>query len=326
MNGDVSETVSSNPDDAKWAYFREDLMVHVFHALLHKVVEAYFNDTSFNHELDGRVYQLFFYTHQQFIRRANIEIATNDLPEVKPLNIEDWSKPLGPGVKAGAETIHKTLKDFMYFLGWYRWLDLGGRVDDCDVSQRNPAALQALQSSLDMFRSIADAETDENNVAKAMSSTGYHARGHVTISDECSDCTPCKGLMTASEASGRDPIFYRWHTHVEDLLQNFRDTKLAVYEQSDFLLSDGVEVVNIETVMKKRTTGTERALINILTTHMEVSDVVHHNRVTGSASISYNRLNHLPFMYKIDINNPQQSTKKVIVRIWLGYLPNNDEK
>lgn len=102
VNGKVKGTESNNPDDSKWDYFREDMMIHVFHSQLHKIVEGYM-ETSQNQifELHGRVFSLFFYTHQQFLRRANIELATNDLPEVVPLGIDSWNGPLGPGLKAG---------------------------------------------------------------------------------------------------------------------------------------------------------------------------------------------------------------------------------
>ena len=152
----------------------------------------------------------------------------------------------------------------------------------------------------------------------------------MAIATTCADCEGCTSLMVASESSARDPIFYRWHKHVEELLQDFRDKKLPAYEQTDFPLSDGVEVKDIHTILKKRTTGSKKTLKNILSTFKEESNVAHHKRddagMTGDASVLYTRLNHLPFEYKIVLKNPQRSTKKVIVRIWLAYLPDNDEK
>ena len=48
--------------------------------------------------------------------------------------------------------------------------------------------------------------------------------------------------MTETEIA-RDPIFYRWHTHMEDLMQEFRDKKFPSYRKADFELSDGVRKV-----------------------------------------------------------------------------------
>ena len=41
----------------------------------------------------------------------------------------------------------------------------------------------------------------------------------------------------------RDPIFYRWHAHIEDLVQEYRDKKLPPYTEHDFTLGDGVRKV-----------------------------------------------------------------------------------
>ena len=46
----------------------EESLLHVFHSLLHKVWEAIKYNRRFT-----RTFELFFYTHQQFLRRAAIE-------------------------------------------------------------------------------------------------------------------------------------------------------------------------------------------------------------------------------------------------------------
>ena len=38
----------------------------------------------------------------------------------------------------------------------------------------------------------------------------------------------------------RDPIFYRWHTHNEDLAQEYRDKRLPPYTKDDFKLGDEI--------------------------------------------------------------------------------------
>ena len=60
----------------------------------------------------------------------------------------------------------------------------------------------------------------------------YHSKGHMVIAKACSPLykTPDRilGIMAYSEVSARDPIFYRWHRHVEDLVQEYRDTQLPL--------------------------------------------------------------------------------------------------
>ena len=70
----------------------------------------------------------------------------------------------------------------------------------------------------------------------------------------------------------------------------------------------------VKTVIPRRRTGTERDLENILLTHTEQAKVVHDAHTT----ISYQRTNHVPFKYRLEISNPEKRRKKVMVRLWLG--------
>ena len=62
------ESLSNDPDEAKWDYFREESLLHVFHSLLHKVWDGGISSG----QLATRMHELFFYAHQQFIRRYNM--------------------------------------------------------------------------------------------------------------------------------------------------------------------------------------------------------------------------------------------------------------
>ena len=54
----------------------------------------------------------------------------------------------------------------------------------------------------------------------------YHSCGHNIIAEACrADPKKEYGIMSYSEVSARDPIFYRWHSHIEDIAQQFRNTK-----------------------------------------------------------------------------------------------------
>merc|ERR1712155_86459 len=100
--------------------------------------------------------------------------------------------------------------------------------------------------------------------------------------------------------SARDPIFYRWHGHLEDLNQQFRDTKLPTYKEEDFQLTQGVRVVNAKTVLENPVLG---SLDNILVTYMEDEDLNYgHN-----TQINYRRVNHHPFKYEIILENPERT-------------------
>ena len=55
------QTLSDDPEDYKWDHFREETLLHVFHTLLHQIY--------FANKRKPRVNELFWYTHQQILRR-----------------------------------------------------------------------------------------------------------------------------------------------------------------------------------------------------------------------------------------------------------------
>ena len=63
---DEHETLTNDPQEALWDYFREDSLLHVFHTLLHKVWEG----GLMSEQMPDRIYELFFYAHQQLLRRS----------------------------------------------------------------------------------------------------------------------------------------------------------------------------------------------------------------------------------------------------------------
>ena len=122
-------------------------------------------------------------------------------------------------------------------------------------------------------------------------------------------------MLGFSETAARDPLFYRLHTHYEDLAQQFRDTRLSSYSSRDFILSAGVSVVSVRTVIEKEDVDTEEDITNLLITHEEVATITHHTKT----QIKYKRINHVPFKYLVILANPRGEARKVIVRIWLNY-------
>merc|ERR1719244_440154 len=91
-------------------------------------------------------------------------------------------------------------------------------------------------------------------------STGYHNEGHIILGEDCD--RHGEGVMGYTSVAARDPIFYRWHGHLEELMQQFRD-KQEKYTKQDFQLSDEVEVANVHTRLPMY------KIDNILLTHWE---------------------------------------------------------
>ena len=66
-------TLSMDPEDQKWDHFREDTLFHGFHVLLHQIHSARTpaNPPSIGvpPESPPRLWEIFWYAHQQQIRR-----------------------------------------------------------------------------------------------------------------------------------------------------------------------------------------------------------------------------------------------------------------
>ena len=113
---------------------------------------------------------------------------------------------------------------------------------------------------------------------------------------------------------------------MEDLMQQFRDTKLQPYTIEDFKLSDDVREVTTQLNLELFSTFSVSSvttlisqdnvgfLENILVTHTEAHSIY----LDSETQVNYWRINHVAYKYRIKINNPQGSKKKVMVRLWLG--------
>ena len=52
----------------------------------------------------------------------------------------------------------------------------------------------------------------------------FHGPGHLRIGIDCALVRGRRGTMFHTETSARDPIFYRWHSFLENIMQDYRDT------------------------------------------------------------------------------------------------------
>ena len=80
-------------------------------------------------------------------------------------------------------------------------------------------------------------------------------------------------------------------------------------------------VTKISTLIPGRDAGGRKDLLNTLITfyEQETVDLGNYGRVT------YSRLNHIAFSYRISIENPGKKEKKVIVRLWMGLSTDSED-
>ena len=138
-----------------------------------------------------------------FFSRYELERFSVDISPVVSLGAEEQEKPLGPAYKAGEYE-----------------LEIAGRKPNC---QFNSKTKNVLSNKLSELKKMLRSAEFEDYGKKA---NYYHGAGHNEIARECMDTdrdwTP---VMFVSRMSARDPIFYRWHSHLEDLMQDFRDKR-----------------------------------------------------------------------------------------------------
>ena len=77
---------------------------------------------------------------------------------------------------------------------------------------------------------LADNVTLESIFGRKVFDEKYHGLGHSVISKDCLivHCKGCFGVLLDSATSARDPIFYRWHTNLNNLANKFKH-KLPKY-------------------------------------------------------------------------------------------------
>ena len=143
------------------------------------------------------------------------------ITEIVPLDLQEIQKPLGPG----------------YTVGSYAWEGLKGsdRISNCELTAINKTFISSFKKKYNAL----EKQIKSGNKSLPLEKFGkklfyYHPKGHNIISKACSPIYNPKtskgtGVMAFAETSARDPIFYRWHLHLEDIIRKFKNTKYHLY-------------------------------------------------------------------------------------------------
>ncbi|XP_037783798.1 phenoloxidase 2-like isoform X2 [Penaeus monodon] len=150
----------------------------------------------------------------------------------------------------------------------------------------------------------------------------YHNFGHYIISathDPKGLLNEPLGIMSEPVTAVRDPIFFRWHKHIDDLFEMY---KISQRPYSRFELSlPGVELVNAGLMDSSSEP-------NVLHTFFRTSvynarfgiDFMKEESDTDyrPVVVRTRHLDHRPFSYLLQINNHLPTRKKVVVRIFMA--------
>ncbi|XP_063697465.1 phenoloxidase 2-like [Culicoides brevitarsis] len=327
-----------DPEHRLW-YFREDPGLNLHHWHWHLVYPADSNTPKMV-EKDRRG-ELFYYMHQQIIARYNIERIANTLTRVKSFN--DFRKPISEGY-------FPKMDSSVASRAW------PGRADNISLSDinRETDQIQLQIADLELWRDrilqaidqmavttpngdVIPLNFDENtdfgidilgNLIESSSLSAnrqmygqLHNFGHVIISyvnDPINKHLESGGVMNDTATAMRDPIFYRWHSFINDLFEVYKKNLTPYTEEQ--LTWRGVEVTSIDVLGKKGAKNQFETFWN--TSKVDFARGLDF-QPQGSVFVEFDHLNHEAFSYKIQVENRSGKPQMGIFRVFMA--PKKDE-
>jgi hypothetical protein len=237
--------------EAALDWFREDTWVNDHHAKWHIVYPGGGQPNPQNpgqRVLRDRQGELFYYMHQQMLARYDTERAALGLPLTQPLF--DYTSPIPEGYLANLPGFSDRAPNAVM-----QDLNLAGGVTYrvADHTQRRDRLAQAATTGMlaqggtgvpigTISLLGATAESTIGSVDGAgwqhpLSFYGsHHNFGHVLIANLAAPSGPHPtrpGVMSSTETAMRDPVFMRWHRHVDDHFFMWQQRHQPPYDFAD---------------------------------------------------------------------------------------------
>lgn len=211
--------------EAQLNWFREDVKANEHHEHWHVVYPNRGLPGTNPPRLNDRHGELFFYMHQQMLARYDAERAALGLGPVKPLadyraEIAEGYDP-GPGFQASPGPMN--LPAYLKRAPRQRMADINASISVARLEQVRDLLQAAVESRQFSTGAAVNADslgkTEETTAASVSSVYGnHHGWGHVGIAGiGATPDNPARGVMYDVATAIRDPVFYRWHRHVDDL-------------------------------------------------------------------------------------------------------------
>ncbi|CAG7818443.1 unnamed protein product, partial [Allacma fusca] len=333
-------STSRDPENRLW-YFRQDLGVSSHHWHWHLVYGNPVSKPS-NIGLRDRKGELFYYMHRNLVQRYNTERISNGLPYAVSLDVttapvleEGYFPKLTiansgrnwPGRQDNTRVFaNYTEEPFVTSEDLRKWKDrLMTSIHRGHITATDGSRVELTPpKGIDIVAGLV-----ENGGYASLNPDFYgslHDEGHGMIGnahDPYNKFNEGFGVMRSPVVAIRDPAFFRWHTFIDDLFEEHKQT-LTPYTR-DELVWPGVQVTNIEVSQRN---GTKNTLV---TSWME-SDIDLTRGIDLRRSSAMNQgpvwarvthLTHERFRYRISVQNQSRNRLPATVRIFMA--PRFDE-
>src|SRR5829696_6529670 len=228
--------------EAQLDYFREDTAVNEHHQRWHVVYPGGGHPNPANPAgpriTKNRQGELFWYMHQQMLARYDTERKAFNVGRVQEL--KNYTAPIPEGYNANlANFSNRKPNVAMHDIP----LGPGVNYKVSDHDQRRQRLLAAAESgklqkgtgtvpvTIELISSTAESTTGSVDAANWSNPLGFygshHNFGHVLIADLRDAAGPfpqSQGVMIRTSTAVRDPVFYRWHRHVDETMFLWQQT------------------------------------------------------------------------------------------------------
>ncbi|WNG16894.1 tyrosinase family protein [Cystobacter fuscus] len=192
--------------------------------------------------LPARHAEAFWHTHQQLLARYDTERLSFGMPRTAPL--QDFTAPLNEaydsrlpgfaprppglslqGVPGYSVEDHATRRDRLCAAASSGLLWHGDTPIDIENVEQLAHTVESTPESLD-----GEAWRDPRGPHGA-----YHHLGELLVAclHAPRDTSRLPGVLASPATAARDPLFYRWHRHVDDILDAWRSTHEAPHDLSE---------------------------------------------------------------------------------------------
>ncbi|XP_055859251.1 phenoloxidase 2-like [Episyrphus balteatus] len=327
-------TASNREDEQRLAYFREDIGINMHHWHWHLVYPGYGPEEIVRKDRRG---ELFYYMHHQILARYNVERFCNGLGRARTLNNLREAIPEGyfPKIicsmnnrtypaRISGQSLSNVDRDgnSIEIADVERWADrIHQAIDQGYVvdGRNNKIELDAVKG-IDILGDMIEASSLTPN---SRLYGNLHNMGHSLISlahDPDSRHLEDIGVMGDVTTAMRDPIFYRWHSFLNQIFNKFK-ALLPAYDSNEL----GFNGVIVDTAYVQ--IQSEGTTPNILATFWQNSTIDIGAGLdfgpNGAIYAKYSHLQHVPFAYNIAVTNTG-AYRKGTCRIFL--CPKTDER